>query len=163
MSHLFILWIFVPSDSPALQLRELNHKDFKSASEAELPSGVVFPNSHPISQEMTIKQCSHVHDIHAIIIAQSLSYIQLCDHIDCSTPGSPVLHHLLEFVQTHVYWIDDATRPSHLLSPFSLPALNLSQHQGIFQWVISLHHMIKVFELQVQHQSFQSMARVDFL
>ena len=76
---------------------ELNHKDFKSASEAELPSGEVFPNSHPISQEMTIKWCNHVHDIHAVIIAQSLSYIQLCDpfwlqhsRLPCSSPSTGV-------------------------------------------------------------------------
>ena len=59
----------------------------------------------------------------------------LCDPIDCSIPGFPVLHYLLEFVQTPVHWVGDATQPSHPLSPPSPPALNLSQHQGIFQWV----------------------------
>ena len=54
----------------------------------------------------------------------------LCDPMDCSVPGLPVLHHLLEFAQTHVHWISDAMQPSHpLLSP-SPPALNASQHQG---------------------------------
>ena len=57
----------------------------------------------------------------------------------CSTSGSPVLHHLPKFAQTHVHWVSDAIQPSHpLLSP-SPPALNLSQHQGLFQWVCSLH------------------------
>ena len=65
--------------------------------------------------------------------------LTLCDPMDCSIPGSPVLHHLPEFAQTHVHWIGDAIRPSHPLSPPSPPALNLSQHQGIFQWVSSLH------------------------
>ena len=46
---------------------------------------------------------------------------------------SPVLHHLLEFAQTHNYWAGDAIQPSHPLLPHSLPALNLSQHQGLFQ------------------------------
>ena len=53
----------------------------------------------------------------------------LCHPMDCNMPGFPVLHYLLEFVQTHVHWIDDATQPSHLLLPPSPPALNLSQHQ----------------------------------
>ena len=43
--------------------------------------------------------------------------------MDCSTPGFPVLHYLLEFAQTHVHWVDDAIQPSHLLSPASSPAL----------------------------------------
>ena len=57
--------------------------------------------------------------------------------MDCSTPGLPVLHHLLELTQTHVHWVGDAIQPSHpLLSP-SPPAFNLSQHLGLFQWVSS--------------------------
>ena len=55
-----------------------------------------------------------------------------CDPIDCSRPDFPVLHYLLEFAQTHVHWVCDAIQPSHPLSPSS-PALNLSQHQGLFQ------------------------------
>ena len=52
--------------------------------------------------------------------------------MDCNTPGSPVLHYLPEFAQTHVHWVGDAIQPSHpLLSP-SPPALYLSQHQGLF-------------------------------
>ena len=46
--------------------------------------------------------------------------------MDCSTPGFPVLHYLLEFAQTHVHWVDDAIPPSHPLSPPSPPAFNLS-------------------------------------
>ena len=49
----------------------------------------------------------------------------LCDPMDCSTPGFPVLHYLLEFAQTHVHWIDDAIQSTHPLSPTSTPALNL--------------------------------------
>ena len=55
----------------------------------------------------------------------------LCDLMDCSTPGFPVLHHLLEFVQTHVHWVDDTIQPSHPLLPLSPPAFNLSQHQDL--------------------------------
>ena len=65
---------------------------------------------------------------------QSLSYVWLfATPMDCSTPGLPVHHQLLEFTQTHVHWVSDAIQPSHpLLSP-SLRAFNLSQHQGLFQ------------------------------
>ena len=61
----------------------------------------------------------------------------LCDPMDCSTPGFPVLHYLPRFVQTHVHWVDDAIQPSHPLLYPSPPAFYLSQHQGIFQWVNS--------------------------
>ena len=54
----------------------------------------------------------------------------LCNLRDCSTPGFPVLHYLLELAQTHVHWVADAIQPSHPLSPSSLPALNLSQNQS---------------------------------
>ena len=61
--------------------------------------------------------------------------------MDCSTLGFPVLYHLPKLAQTHIYWISDAIQPSHpLLSP-SPPAFNLSQHQGLFQWVGSLYQV----------------------
>ena len=61
------------------------------------------------------------------------SCLTLCDPMDCSTTGFPVLYHLPEFAQTHVHRVGDAIQPSHpLLSP-SPPAFNLSQHQGLFQ------------------------------
>ena len=49
----------------------------------------------------------------------------LCDPMNCSTPGLPVPHQLLESTQTHVHWVCDAIPPSHPLSSLS-PALNLS-------------------------------------
>ena len=58
----------------------------------------------------------------------------LCNPMNCSTPGFPVLHCLLEFAQTHVHWAGDAIQLFYPLSPSSPPALNLSQHQGLFQW-----------------------------
>ena len=78
----------------------------------------------------------------------------LFDPMDCSTPGFPVHHQLPEFTQTHVHPVGDAIQPSHPLSSPSPPAFNLSQHQGLFQWVSSLHQMAKVLEFQFQHQSF---------
>ena len=86
----------------------------------------------------------------------------LCDAMDCSTPGFPVLHHLPELAQTRVHWVGDAIWPSHpLLSP-SPSAFNLSQHQDLFQWVSSSHQVTKVLEFQPQHQSFQWIFRTDF-
>ena len=67
----------------------------------------------------------------------------LCDPMNCSTPGLPVHHQLLESTQTHVHWVGDAIQPSHPLSSPSPPALNLSQHQGLFQWVNSSHQVRK--------------------
>ena len=68
--------------------------------------------------------------------------------MDHTMPGLPVHHQLPEFTQTHVHRVSDAIQPSHpLLSP-SPPALNLSQHQGLFQWVSSSHQVAKVLEFQ---------------
>ena len=97
-----------------------------------------------------------------IIVIQLLSSVRLCDPMDCSTPGLPDSQYLTEFAQTHVHWVNDAIQPSHPLSPPS-PAFSLSQHQGLFPWVSSLHQVAKVLELQVQHQSFQRIFRVDLL
>ena len=85
----------------------------------------------------------------------------LCDTMNCSMPGLPVHHQLPEFTQTHVHWVSDAIQPSHPLSSPSPPAFNLSQHQGLFQWVSSSHQVAKVLEFQLQHQSFQWTPRTD--
>ena len=74
----------------------------------------------------------------------------LCDPMDCSIPGLPVHHQLPEFTQTHVHWVGDAIQPSHPLSSPSPPTFNLSQHQGLFQWVSSSHQVAKVLEFQLQ-------------
>ena len=85
----------------------------------------------------------------------SRSVLTLCLPMDCK--GLPVHHRLLELAQTHVHWVE----PSHpLLSP-SPPAFNLSQHQGLSQWVRSLHQVAK--GLEFQHQSFQWIFRTDLL
>ena len=59
--------------------------------------------------------------------------LTLCNPVDCSTPGLPVHHQLLEPTQTHVHHISDAIQPSHPLSSPSPPTFNLSQHQGLFK------------------------------
>ena len=87
----------------------------------------------------------------------------LWDPMDYSMPGCAVHHQLPVLAQTHVHQVSDAIQPSHLqLFPSPL-ALNLSQYQGLFQWVSSLYQMATVLELQLQHQSFQWIFRTAFL
>ena len=81
---------------------------------------------------------------------QSLLCPTLCDPMNCSMPGLPVHHPLPESTQTHVHWVVDGIQPSHPLSSPSPPSLNLSQHQGLFQWVSSSHQMVKILKLQLQ-------------
>ena len=87
--------------------------------------------------------------------------LTLCNPMDCSTPGFLVLHNHLELAQTWVHWVSGAIQSSSPLFPPSPPALSLSQHQGLFQWVSSSHQVAK--ELNLQHQSFQWIFRTDFL
>ena len=87
--------------------------------------------------------------------------LTLCNPMDFSTPGFPVHHQLLKLTQTHVHWVGDAIQRSHPLSSPSPPTFNLSQHQGLFQWVRSSHRVAKVLEFQLQHQSFQWIFRTD--
>ena len=87
----------------------------------------------------------------------------LCHPVNCSMSGFPVHHQLPELTQTHVHRVGDAIQPSHpLLSP-SPPTFNLSQNQGLFQWVSSSHQVAKVLEFQLQYQSFQWVFRTEFL
>ena len=75
------------------------------------------------------------------------------DPMNCNTPGFPVFHCLPEFAQTYVHWVSDAIQPSHSPLTPSLPALNLPQHQDLFQWVSSSYQVAKGFSiLQSQHQ-----------
>ena len=87
----------------------------------------------------------------------------LCDAMNRSTPGLPVHHQLPESTQTHVHRVGDAIQPSYpLLSP-SPPTLNLSQHQGLFQWVSSSQQVAKVLKFQLQHQTYQWTPQTDLL
>ena len=100
------------------------------------------------------------HSVQFSSVAQSCPKT-LCNPMDCSTPGFPVHHQLLKLTQTHVHRVGDAIQPSHPLSSPFPPAFNLSQHQGLLQWVSFLHQMAKVLELH--HQSLQRLFKVDFL
>ena len=94
-------------------------------------------------------------------VAQSC--LNLCDPMDCSTPGFQVHHHLLGLAQTHDRQGGDAIQPSHFRSSLSPTAFIISQHQGLFKRVSSSHQVVKVLELQFQQQSFQSIFKTDFI
>ena len=83
--------------------------------------------------------------------------LTLCNPMNRSTPDLPVRHQLLESTQTHVHWVGDAIQPSHPLSSPS-PALNLSQHQGLFKWgsflKSSFHLTMNVTKTQCLSLSF---------
>ena len=70
----------------------------------------------------------------------------LCGPMDYSMPGLPVPHHLLEFAQVHVHSIGDALQPSHPSDALFSSALNLSQHQGLFQWFAFSRQINKILE-----------------
>jgi len=76
--------------------------------------------------------------------------LTFCDPMDCSMPGFPVHHQLPELTQTHVHRVTEAILPSHPLSSPPPSAFSLSQHQGLFKWVSSLHQVAKVLEFQLK-------------
>ena len=77
------------------------------------------------------------------------SCLNLCDTMDCSTPGSPIHHQHPKLAQTPVHQVNDIIKPFHPLSSASPPAFNLSQHQSLFKWASSSHQVAKVLEFQL--------------
>ena len=110
---------------------------------------------HPTTEEWIKKMWS--------VSSVAQSCLTLCNPMNRNTPGLPVHHQLPRSTQTHAHQVSDAILPSHPLSSPSPPAFNLSQHQGLFQWVSSSHQVAKVLELPLQHQSFQWTPRTDLL
>ena len=118
------------------------------------------PQCH-LGIHLKANKCRWIHTY--IVSSVNQSCPTLCDLMNHSMAGLPVHHQHPETTLTHVHWLGDAIQPSYpLLSP-SPPALNLSQHQGLFQRVSSLHEVAKVLEFQLQHQSFQWKPRPDLL
>ena len=117
-------------------------------------------HSFRLSQSTRFSSLYYIASSHCCSVTKSC--LTLCDpHMDCM-PDFLVLHSLPESAQwNHVHWVSDAIQPSCRLSPTSPPALNLSQYQDLFQWAGALHQATKVLELQ--HQSFQWIFRVDYL
>ena len=95
---------------------------------------------------IVVTRTSLIGSVQFISVAQLCPTV--CDPMHCSMPGFPVCHQLPELAQTHVHWVSDTTQPSHPLLFPSPPVFNLSQHQGLFQWVSSSYQVAKVLELQ---------------
>ena len=128
------------------------------------------PDTVPVARNLEISEIVNItmefivgETVCQRISSVTQSCLTVCDPMNCRTPGLSVHHQLLESTQTHVHWVSDDFQPFHpLLSP-SPPAFNLSQHQGLFKWVSSLHQVAKVLELQLPNQSYQWTPRADLL
>ena len=158
-SYFTILWWFLP-------YIDMNQKQVYMCPPILNPSSFFPPHPIPLfcPRAPTLSALLHASNLNWSLFSAQFSLvtqssITLCDPMDCSTPGLPVHHRLLELTQTHVHRVCDAIQSTHpLLSPS--PAFNLAQHQGLFQWVSS-HQVAKVLEFQLQHQSFQWICRTD--
>ena len=135
---------------------------FIGKADAEAEASIFWPPNVKNKMGKTRDLSRKIRDTNRIFHASSVQFSSvaqscptLCDpSMDCSMLGFPSLHSLREFAQAYVHWVSDAIQPSHsLLSP-SPPAPNLSQHQGLLQWVSSSHQVAKVLKFQLQHQSF---------
>ena len=124
------IWLFPGVMSPGLFMDELP---------MSFPQHHIRGSQPQIIHQVFIKQkCDKIleasgwvkQDLISCSVAQSC--LTLCDPMDCSMPGFPVLHYLLEFVQSHAHLVSDAIQPSLSLPPPSPFAFNLSQHQGLF-------------------------------
>ena len=118
--------------------------------------------SHEIKRHLLLERKAMTNlvqfsSVHFSSVAQSCP--TLCDPMNhkhakppCPSP-TPRVH------PNSWHWVSDDIQPSHPLASPSPPALNLSQHQGIFKWVSSSHQVAKVLDFQLQHQSFQWIPR----
>ena len=115
---------------------------WRTRSHSEIPVQISSVHYHDMNY---VTEFWHIgqENKHKQFISVTQLCLTLCNPMDCSTPDLPVHHQLIEFTQTHVHWVDDAIHPSHPLSTPSSSSFSLSQHQGLFKWVSSLHQMAK--------------------
>ena len=135
--------LVLPADSTVWATREVPAKTKGSSQiQEENPpffSGVpVAPSTDKTYHIQCKEEKLGVQSIMAVHFSRSVE--SYC--LNCSTPGFPVHHQLPELAQTHVHRVGDAIQPSNPLSSPSPPAFNLSQHQGLFQWVSSSHQSL---------------------
>ena len=114
------------------------HAVGKSWTRLKLLSMKYTPPGFPVLQYL-LEFAQTVHWVSQSVSSVAQSCPVLCNPMDCSIQGLPVYHQLLEFTLTHVHWVSDAIQPSHPLFSPSPPAFNLSQYQGLFKGVSSLH------------------------
>ena len=120
-------------DSLTLHLKQLEKEQQQQQQQISWKKEII-----KIQAEINEKEMKEtISSVHFSSVAQSC--LTLCNPMNSSMPGLPVHHQLPESTQNHVHWVSNAIQPSHpLLSP-SPPTPNLSQHQGLFKWVSSLH------------------------
>ena len=148
--HLLISWLQSPS-AVILECKKIKSVTVSIISPQNEDNNICIIGRLGINQIISIKHLAKFMDYQFSSVAQSCPTLH--DPMNRSTPGLPVHHQLPEFTQTHVHWVGDAIQSSHPLSSPSPPTFHLSQHQGLFQWVSSLHQVVKVLEFQLQHQS----------
>ena len=139
------------NDGTSLLVHWLRLRTFTAKGWGSIPGQETDPTDHvspPKTDKLTNKKLPHGDTTVLFCSVLSLSCVRLFAPLDCSMPGFPVLHCLPEFAQTYVHWVSDAIQPSHSPLTPSLPALNLPQHQDLFQWISFSHQMAKVLELQ---------------
>ena len=102
------------------------------------------------------------HLFYVFVVVQLLSRVQLFETSWTTAHQVPLSSTISEFARLNDHWVGDAIQPAHPLSSPS-PPFNLSQHQGLFQWVGSLQQVAKVLVLLLQNQSFQWIFRAYFL
>ena len=141
----------------ALTIKIKSTPTFKTGLQVIRPSDIIHNLKFEIKLNVSSSSCVHFifkGPCRAKSVSVQFSSVAqtcptLCDPMNRSTPGLPVHHQLSEFTQTHVHRVSDAIQPSHPLSSPSPPAPNPSQHQSLFQWVISLYEVAKVLEFQL--------------
>ena len=135
---------------PGLSHRYQNPRMLKSL----IKYGTVFAYKLHISSPHTLKHF----EITYIVVVQSLNCVWFCYPMDCSTLPWPSLFGICSNSCPWSQWSHPTVSPSVVPSPV---ACNLSQYQSLFQWVSSSQQVAKVLELQLQHQSFHWIFRVD--
>ena len=137
LCHIWVLSLFFFLSQPyvALQLEGSLKCDFKVSNhfgtERHASKGLTWMRNEQLGHRYHVFAPFYWHTLQFSSVAESC--LNLCDPVDCSIPGFPVLHHLPKLVQTHVHQVSDSIQPSHPLSFSSSPTFNLSQHQGLFQ------------------------------
>ena len=148
-----VKWLFI---SWAIREAPKYWNGYPIPSPVDLPNRGIKPGSPALQADSLATELSGKPSS----VAQSC--LILWDPMDFNMPGHPILPCLPKFLQTHVSWVNDAIQLFHPLLPTSPPAFNLSQHQGLLQWVSSSYQVAKLLELQLQHQFFQWIFRTDF-
>ena len=128
-----------------------------------IPSTIQSMGSQRVGHDWATFTYQHRQELSNLLfsLVQSLSRVRLL-----ATPWTAACQASLSITnstQSHVHWVGDAIQPSHPLSSPSPSAISLSQHQGLFKQVSSLHQVAKGLEFQLQHQSFQWTPRTDLL